>query len=74
MFSTCYRDRPSHQECRRPPKLEAKGSKVGHETSLFSNRVVEAWNLIPSTVKNARTVSAFKQAYKKLRAEMLTPT
>jgi len=35
MFSTCYRDRPSHQECRRPPKLEAKGSKVGHETSLF---------------------------------------
>jgi hypothetical protein len=57
-----------------PPRLETEGSKVGGETTLFSNRVVEAWNLIPSTVKNARTVSIFKRAHKQHSAELLTLT
>jgi hypothetical protein len=57
-----------------PLNLRQKASRLEVRRHFFSNRVVEAWNLIPSTVKNARTVSAFKKAYKKLRAEMVTPT
>jgi hypothetical protein len=57
-----------------PLNLRLKASRLEVRRHFFSNRVVEDWNLVPSTVKNARTVSAFKKAYKKLRAEMLTPT
>jgi hypothetical protein len=57
-----------------PLNLRLKASGLEVRRHFFSNRVVEDWNLVPSTVKNARTVSAFKKAYKKLRAEMVTPT
>jgi hypothetical protein len=57
-----------------PLNLRLKASRLEVRRHFFSNRVVEDWNLVPSTVKNARTVSAFKKAYKKLRAEMVTPT
>jgi hypothetical protein len=53
-------------------KLETEGIKVGGEASLFLQQ--SCGGMEPSTVKNARTVSAFKKAYKKLRAEMVTPT
>jgi hypothetical protein len=32
---------------------------------FFSNIVVEAWNLVPSEIKSARTVISFKNAYRK---------
>ncbi len=57
-----------------PLNLRQKAARLDVRRHFFTNRVVEAWSLVPSTVKNARTVSAFKQAYKKIRAEMVTPT
>jgi hypothetical protein len=57
-----------------PLNLRQKAARLEVRRHFLSNRVVEAWNLIPSIVKNARTVSALKRAYKKIRAEMVTPT
>jgi hypothetical protein len=47
-----------------PPKLETEGSKVGGEKALlllFSNRVIEAWNLKPSSEKCKNSERAYKQ-------------
>jgi hypothetical protein len=38
---------------------------------FFFNRVVEAWNQLPSAMKNARNMSYFKKAHKKHRAELV---
>ncbi len=37
----------------------------------FSNRVVEAWNLVPGDIKRAKTVNGFKNAYKNHRVTMV---
>jgi hypothetical protein len=47
-----------------PPKLETEGSKVGGEKALlllFSKRVIEAWNLKPSSEKCKNSERAYKQ-------------
>jgi hypothetical protein len=35
--------------------------------NFFSNRVVEAWNMIPEEIKRSKTVSCFKNAYRSYR-------
>ncbi len=39
--------------------------------NFFSKRVIGPWNLVPSELKNARTVSFFKRAFKRHRMEMV---
>jgi hypothetical protein len=41
---------------------------------VFSNRVIESWNQIPTQVKNVKTVSSFKHGYKTYRAGLVPPT
>jgi hypothetical protein len=57
-----------------PLNLRQKAARLEVRRHFFSNRVVEAWNLIPCTVKNTGTLSVFKRAYKKHRAEMVNHT
>jgi hypothetical protein len=40
---------------------------------LFSNRVIDNWNLNPSDVKNERTVTSFKRSFKKHRRACFLP-
>jgi hypothetical protein len=49
----------------------AQAARLEIRRHFFSNRVVEGWNLIPSELKNARTVHFFKRAYRKHRAELV---
>jgi hypothetical protein len=49
------------RSCRLSGYQRQKLARLEVRRHFFSNRVVEAWNLIPSTVKNATTVSNFKQ-------------
>jgi hypothetical protein len=36
-------------------------------TNFVSNRVVEAWNMVPGVIKRSKTVSSFKNAYRRHR-------
>jgi hypothetical protein len=42
--------------------------------NFFTNRVVEDWNRIPSSLKSAKTVKSFKNGYAHLRATMVENT
>jgi hypothetical protein len=37
--------------------------------NFFSSRVVDAWNMVPSGIKSAKTVNSFKMAYRKEHRE-----
>ncbi len=56
-----------------PLKLKAQPARLDIRRNFFSNRVIEPWNLVPtgSELKNARTVSFFKRAYRRHRMEMV---
>jgi hypothetical protein len=54
-----------------PVNLKAQPARLGFRRNFFSNRVIEPWNLVPSELKNARTVSFFKKAYYMHRMEMV---
>jgi hypothetical protein len=55
-----------------PLNLKPQAARLGKGRNLFSNRVVEEWNLVPREIKkNARSVQSFKRAYKNHRAEMV---
>jgi hypothetical protein len=43
-------------------------------SNFFSNRVVEDWNRIPSSIKSAKTGRSFKNGYAHLRATMVENT
>jgi hypothetical protein len=47
---------------RRPTESKQQASRLETRRHFFSNRVVEAWNLVPSEIKSARTVISFKNA------------
>jgi len=47
-----------------PARLEVR-------RNFFTNRVVEDWNRIPSTLKSSKTVKSFKNGYAHLRATMV---
>jgi hypothetical protein len=44
------------------------------EGQFFSNRVVEGWNKIPSSLKSEKTMKSFKNGYAHLRASMVENT
>jgi hypothetical protein len=54
-----------------PLNLKPQAARLEIRRHLFSNRVVEGWNLIPSELRNARTVHFFKSVYRKHRAELV---
>ncbi len=54
-----------------PLNLKPQAARLEIRRHFFSNRVVEGWNLIPSELKNVRTVLFFKRAYRKHRAELV---
>jgi hypothetical protein len=54
-----------------PLNLRAQPARLDIRRNFFSNRVIEPWNLVPSELKNARTVGYFKRAYRRHRMEMV---
>ena len=48
-----------------PLNLRAKPAKLDIRKYFFSNRVVEHWNQLPQTIKNAKSVMHFKAMYDK---------
>ncbi len=59
-------DRQGHPQCRWPTQPQA--SRLDTRRHFFSQRVVESWNNIPSSLKQAETVRAFKNGYRDYRA------
>jgi hypothetical protein len=57
-----------------PLNLRQKAARLEIRRNFFSNRVIEDWNMIPSAVKNARTVTSFKLGFKKHRKDMVSTT
>ena len=57
-----------------PLNLRPQASRLEIRRHFFSQRVVEDWNSIPATLKQARTVKVFKNGYRKLREEMVEST
>jgi hypothetical protein len=47
-----------------PLNLRQKAARLEIRRNFFSNRVIDNWNMIPSAVKNARTVASFKLSFK----------
>jgi hypothetical protein len=54
-----------------PLNLRPQAARLETRRNFFSNRVVEAWNLIPGDIKRSKTVSSFKNAYRSHREKML---
>ena len=46
-----------------PLNLKLKRANTEIRRNFFSHRVVNAWNQIPTTIKNARTTSSFKSQF-----------
>jgi hypothetical protein len=44
---------------------------ITYSRNFFSNRVVEAWNMVPGVIKRSQTVSSFKNAYRRHRKNMV---
>jgi hypothetical protein len=51
-----------------PLNLRPQASRLETRRHFFSQRVVESWNSIPSSLKQAETVRAFKNGYRDYRA------
>jgi hypothetical protein len=57
-----------NQKCGRPFKLDKpQAARLETKKNFFSNRVVEAWNMVPGVIKRSKTVSSFKNAYRRHR-------
>ncbi len=54
-----------------PLNLRQQAARLETRRNFFSNRVVEAWNLVPGDIKRAKTVNGFKNAYKNHRVTMV---
>jgi hypothetical protein len=54
-----------------PLNLRPQAARLETRRNFFSNRVVEAWNLIPGDIKRSKTVSSFKNAYRSHREKMV---
>ncbi len=48
-----------------PLNLRQKAARLEIRRNFFSNRVIDNWNMIPSAVKNARSVVSFKLRFRK---------
>ncbi len=54
-----------------PLNLKPLAARLETRKNFFSNRVVEAWNIVPGEIKRVKTVSSFKNAYKRHRENMV---
>ncbi len=54
-----------------PLNLRIQPARLEVRRNFFTNRVVEDWNKIPSSLKSAKTVKSFKNGYSHLRATMV---
>ena len=52
-----------------PMNIRIKHGRLDIRRNFFTVRVTELWNMIPSEIKNQRTVDAFKSAYAQHRAQ-----
>jgi hypothetical protein len=57
--------------CADPLNLRLQTSRLETRRNFFSTRVVEAWNAIPSEIKNSKNVHMFKKAYRTHRVNMV---
>jgi hypothetical protein len=51
--------------------LRPQAARLETRRNFFSNRDVEAWNMIPGDIKRAKTVASFKNAYRSHRENMV---
>jgi hypothetical protein len=55
-----------------PLNLRQQAARLETCRNFFSNRVVEAWNMVPLVKKRSKTVSRFfKNAYRRHREDMV---
>jgi hypothetical protein len=54
-----------------PLNLRPQAARLETKRNFFSNRVVEAWNMVPGDINPAKTVSSFKNAYRNHRETMV---
>ncbi len=57
-----------------PHNLRQMAARLEVRRNFFSNRVIDSWNQLPTHVKNVKTVSSFKNGYKKYTAGLVPPT
>ncbi len=57
-----------------PVNLRIQPARLEVRRNFFTNRVVEDWNRIPSSLKSAKTVKSFKNGYAHLRPTMVENT
>jgi hypothetical protein len=57
-----------------PLNLRIQPARLEVRRNFFTNRVVEDWNRIPSSLKNAKTVKSFKNGHVHLRATVVENT
>ena len=53
---------------------QQQASRLDIRKQFYSQRVVDAWNKVPTDIKNSVTVSSFEMAYKKHRGELEATT
>jgi hypothetical protein len=54
-----------------PVNLSPQAARLETRRNFVSNRVVEAWNMVPGDIKRSKTVSSFKNAYRSHRETMV---
>jgi hypothetical protein len=57
-----------------PLNVRARTGNLELRKGLFSNRVVQDWNSVPSEIKNIVVPGKFKAAYRKHRAATRRPS
>jgi hypothetical protein len=57
-----------------PHNLRPQASRPEIRRQFFSQRVVESWNMIPASLKQAKNVKYFKNGYRTLRDTMVENT
>jgi hypothetical protein len=61
------KDQRNADPCKSRPGTQAKRLFTKKWRLETRNRVVDAWNLVSNEIKNARTVTSFKNAYRKYK-------
>ncbi len=54
-----------------PLHLKPQAARLKIRRNFFSNRVEEAWNMVTGAIKRSKTMSSFKNAYRRHRENMV---
>ena len=57
-----------------PFNIRQRNARLDIRRNFFTNRVVDDWNNIPSSVKCSVTVEGFKNGYNSYKRELMVPT